>query len=125
VTAAICLLWLSLILAFAQRLLFLIQDPQIRPRFYLGFTIILAVAVAWFYCIQVGQNWARILVLIVSVAVLFLALKLHRIHTVLDALPLSLRLVASLLLFSAPANAWFRDARKPPPPVQAEQLEQA
>jgi hypothetical protein len=73
---------------------------------------------ALYYQIWCGRAWARLLLLIAIPAGFYAALRLHRIHSILDVIPLSLAIAAVILLFSTASNRWFRHRRPATPPVQ-------
>lgn len=126
VTRALQLLWAAVAVSFVSGILnaFLTETPDVPRGLYLGFMIFGWVAgflIIWWILTSIarGKNWARIVQLvlflfgIVGVLMVFaMPQEVPAAIWVLYAIQMALNLWGMILLFSPPANAWFREMKE-------------
>jgi len=122
IARALQLLWISFVLGLIGTFVHETQSPALEWLITLVFVALYGAVVVWlFFKIGRGRNWARIVYLVLAV-ISYLMLSLdwrsyyysYRQHpgwVWLDFAGIAAELAALALLFSRPANRWFRAAK--------------
>jgi hypothetical protein len=125
VTRAVQLLWAAVAVSFVSGILnaYLTETPGVSRALYLGSLVIgwsVGFLIVWWILSSIGKgkNWARIVQLVLFVFGILGVLMVFRmpqevsaIIWLLYAVQMGLNLWGMILLFSAPANAWFREMK--------------
>jgi hypothetical protein len=126
VTRALQLLWAGIGIAFFSGILNLVltDNPEMSKAALIGMTVVtwtIGFLIMWWILSSIGKgkNWARIVELVFFVlgilgVLMTLAMpqKVSGIIWVLYAIQMSLNTWGMVLLFSGPANAWFREMKE-------------
>lgn len=126
VTRAVQLLWSAVVVSVVSGILnaFLTETPGIPRGMYLGFIVfgwVVSFLIIWWILTSIakGKNWARIVQLVLFVfgilgmlMVFAMPQEVPAAIWVLYAIQMALNLWGMILLFSGPANAWFREMKE-------------
>jgi hypothetical protein len=120
VTRAVQLIALSLLLGMARAIFDVTHQVSGLTLFFALMILLIVMTVFFFlaFMIGMGRNWARIVLLIliiiglpVSIPGYLQELRVSLWHGVVSFVVATLQVIAIVLLFTKPANAWFK-ARK-------------
>jgi hypothetical protein len=126
VSRAMQLLWAAVAISFVSGILnaYLTETPNVPKSMYVGFLLfgwVVGFLIVWWILSSIGKgkNWARIVQLVLFLFGIFGMLmvfampqKVSAVIWVLYAIQMGLNLWGMVLLFSAPANAWFREMKE-------------
>ena len=126
VNRALQLMWAAVAVSFVSGILnaYLTEVPNVPRGMYVGFLIVgwvVGFLIIWWILgsIGKGKNWARIVQLVLflfgifgMLSVFAMPQEVSPIIWVLYAIQMGLNVWGIVLVFSAPANAWFREMKE-------------
>jgi hypothetical protein len=131
VRRSVQLLWFTMALGFVLALIDVLKVGREGPEFWLGLgvaggaVVVIFAIFFWIYgAVYAGRNWARIVVLVLTIVwtimLLAVVVMLRRMPDVpaattsellFNSAQFAMTLVATVLLFTPAANAWYRDIK--------------
>jgi hypothetical protein len=126
VTRAVKLLWAAVAVSFVSGFLnaYLTVTPDVPQGMFLGFMLfgwVVGFAIVWWILSSIakGKNWARIVQLVFFIFGIFGVLMVFAMPQqvpgviwALYAIQMALNVWGVILLFSGPANAWYREMKE-------------